>query len=218
MAREFSAIVVFIAVLQCTVGCGGLYQNQRADQHQTGFVRLFNGKDLTGWEKHGDAVWVVEDGLLIGTQGKSNAGGDLLTKRTYKDFIAILTYRVEWPCGSGLWFRYQSPQDTYRAEIIEQENLGWYSGTLYRSGKAFLGPGEVFLAYNEDKTLVDRESWNTMKVHAEGDHIWIWINGHKVADVHDDTSDSGKIGFQVRPGQQFKPMKIVVHELLLKLL
>jgi len=215
MTRNFFVFACFV-VSVWTVGCEGPSQTQLTDQRKAGFVRLFNGEDLTGWEKHGDAAWVVEDGLLVGTQGNSNAGGDLLTKRTYKDFIAILTYRVEWPCDSGLWFRYQSPQETYRAEIIEQENPGWYSGTLYRSGKAFLGPGEVFLTYNEDKTLVDREGWNTMKVHAEGDHIRIWINGHKVADVHDDTSDSGKIGFQVSPGQQFGSMKIVVRELLVK--
>jgi hypothetical protein len=57
-----------------------------------------------------------------------------------------------------------------------------------------------------------------MKVRAEGDHIQIWLNGHKVADVHDDTTDSGKIGFQVHPGEEFGPMKIVVRELLLKAL
>jgi len=74
----------------------------------------------------------------------------------------------------------------------------------------------MFIAMNEDKSLVDREGFNTMKVCAEGDHIEIWINGHKVADVHDETTDSGKIGFQVHPGAQFGPMKIVVRQMLLK--
>ena len=40
--------------------------------------------------------------------------------------------------------------------------------------------------------------------------------GRQVADVHDDTTDSGKIGFQVHPGDQFGPMKIIVREMLLK--
>ena len=74
----------------------------------------------------------------------------------------------------------------------------------------------MFLAMNEDKSIVDREGWNTMKVRAEGDHIQIWLNGHKVADVHDDTTDSGKFGFQIHPGEELGPMKIVVRELLLK--
>jgi hypothetical protein len=55
-----------------------------------------------------------------------------------------------------------------------------------------------------------------MKVQAQGDHIQIWLNGKQVADVHDKTTDSGKIGFQVHPGAEFGPMKIVVRELLLE--
>jgi len=43
-------------------------------------VKLFNGKDLTGWETSGDAKWVVENGMLIGTQGENNSPGDLFTK------------------------------------------------------------------------------------------------------------------------------------------
>ena len=51
---------------------------------------------------------------------------------------------------------------------------------------------------------------------AEGDHLQIWLNGRQVADVHDGTTDSGKLGFQIHPGAQFGPMKIVVKELVLK--
>ena len=42
------------------------------------------------------------------------------------------------------------------------------------------------------------------------------IFGRQVADVRDDTSDSGHIGCQVHPGEVFGPMKIVVREALLQ--
>jgi hypothetical protein len=180
-----------------------------AEQSRADFVKLFNGRDLSGWETSGDARWFVENGNLVGTQGANNAPGDLFTTDTYGDFLVTLTYRAKWPCNSGLWFRYQSPKKAYQADILEYKNPECYSGTLYC-------PGKMFLAMNEDKSIVDREGWNTIKVRAEGDHIQIWINGHQVADVHDDTTDSGKIGFQVHPGDQFGPMKIVIRELLLK--
>ncbi|MBL7152277.1 MAG: DUF1080 domain-containing protein [Phycisphaerae bacterium] len=170
---------------------------------------LFNGKDLSGWETSGNAKWVVEDGLLIGTQGENNAPGDLFTKKTFKDFELTCTYRVEWPCNTGIWFRYQSPQKAYQADILEYKNPVCYSGSLYC-------PGKMFIAMNEDKSLVDREGWNTMKVRAKGDHLQIWINDHKVADVRDDSTDSGKIGFQVHPGDQFGKMKVVVKKLVIK--
>ncbi|MFQ6034764.1 MAG: DUF1080 domain-containing protein [Sedimentisphaerales bacterium] len=208
MSRGLLAIIC-IGVLVLLTSCGKVCEFLVAEQDESGFVKLFNGKDLTGWEKSGDAEWVVRDGLLIGTQGQNNAPGDLFTEDTYRDFLVTVTYRVEWPCNSGLWFRYQSPQKAYQADILEYKDPECYSGTLYC-------PGKMFLAMNEDKTLVDREGWNTIKVRAQGDHIQIWINGHQVADIHDDTTDSGKIGFQVHPGKQFGPMKIVVRELLLK--
>jgi hypothetical protein len=217
MARKLSVVVCFVASVW-TAGCAEPSKNPDEEQYQAGFVKLFNGEDLTGWEKSGGANWIIKNGLLIGTQGQDYAAGDLLTKQTYTNFIMILTYRVKWPCNSGLWFRYQSPQKTYQVEIIEQKNPECYSGTLYRSGKAFLGPGEAFLAVNDNKKLVNRKGWNTMKVRAQGDHIQVWINGHQVADLHDDASDSGNIGIEVYPGKQFKHMKIVVRELLLKVL
>jgi len=202
-------VVLCLVVVMSLVGCGKL--GPGAEQTEASFVKLFNGRDLSGWETSGNARWFVEDGMLVGTQGENNAPGDLFTTETYGDFLVTITYRAEWPCNSGLWFRYQSPQKAYQADILEYKNPVCYSGTLYC-------PGKMFLAMNEDNSLVDREGWNTMKVRAEGDHIQIWLNGHKVADVHDDTTDSGKIGFQVHPGEEFGPMKIVVRELLLKAL
>ncbi len=175
----------------------------------SGTVKLFNGKDLTGWETSGEAKWVVEDGLLIGTQGADNAPGDLFTSASYSDFLLTVTWRAGWPCNSGVWFRYQSPQKAYQADILEYKNPVAFSGTVYC-------PGKMFLAANEDKSLVNREGWNTIKVRAEGQHLQVWLNGHQTADVRDETTDSGKIGFQVHPGDEFGPMKIVIKEMRLK--
>jgi len=210
MTRKMLSILL-ATVLLILVGCKSMCEKcpWSKDEVPAGFTKLFNGKDLTGWETSGEARWTVEDGMLVGTQGENNAPGDLFTTASFDDFVVILTYRVEWPCNSGLWFRYQSPQVAYQADILEYKNPVAYSGTLYC-------PGKLFLAINEDPDLVDREGWNTIKVQAEGDHLQIWLNGRQVADVHDDTTAFGKIGFQVHPGDQFGPMKIVVRELLIK--
>jgi len=210
MLRKFIAAGCMVIWILST-GCRKAVEEEKvaADRTEAEFIQIFNGRDLSGWETSGNARWVVEDGVLVGTQGENNAPGDLFTKDTYEDFLVTVTYRAEWPCNSGLWFRYQLPQKAYQADILEYKNPVCYSGTLYC-------PGKMFLAMNEDKTLVDREGWNTIKVRAEGNHIQTWINGHKVADVYDDTTDSGKIGFQVHQGEQFGPMKIIVRELLLK--
>jgi len=204
-------IIACLIILLSTFGCKKVSEQGEIgpDGEKTGFIPLFNGRDLTGWMTSGNAKWIVENGVLIGTQGQNNAPGDLFTEASYKDFLLVVTYRVEWPCNTGVWFRYQSPQKAYQADILEYKDPECYSGSLYC-------PGKMFLAMNTDKTLVDRDGWNTIKVQAEGDHIQIWINGQQVADVHDDTTDSGQIGFQVHPGAEFGPMKIIIREVLLK--
>ncbi len=175
------------------------------------YTKLFNGKDLTGWEATGKARWVVENGLLIGTQGDKNAPGDLFTTKSFRDFEAVVTYRVEWPCNSGVWFRFQNPGKAYQADILEYKNPVAYSGSRYCPGYS-----KIFLAINADPKLENHTGWNTIRIQAQGDHLQIWLNGRQTADVHDVRSDSGKIGFQVHPGAEFAPMKIVVREVLLK--
>ncbi len=174
-----------------------------------GFKPIFNGKNLSGWEPTGNAKWTVQDGCLVGTQGADNAPGDFFTTASYDDFELTATYRTEWPCNTGFWFRFQSTQKAYQADILEYKDPVCFSGSVYC-------PGKMFIAKNLDQKLVDREGWNTMRVRAVGKNIKVWINGKQVADVDDDTSDSGKIGIQVHPGAQFGPMKIVVKELLVK--
>src|SRR5262245_56739761 len=51
----------------------------------TGWVSLFNGKDLTGWVKVGDELWEVVDGAIHG-KGITTNYGYLRTEKMYKDF------------------------------------------------------------------------------------------------------------------------------------
>jgi hypothetical protein len=187
-----------MALLVVAGGC-----HSAAQDKESGLSPVFNGKDLAGFKATGGAKWSVENGAIVGTQGENNAPGDLLTEKTYNDFLLTVTYKVEWPC------RYQSPDKAYQADILEYKKPECYSGTLYC-------PGKMFLAMNTDKTLVNREGWNTISVRAEGNHIQIWINKHQVADVRDETTDSGHIGFQIHAGDQLSPNKIIIREVLLK--
>jgi len=174
-------------------------------------IQLFNGYDLTGWQAEGKAVWTVEDGAIVGQQGPGNGPGDLLTEQCYKDFDLSCRWRAEWPCNSGIWFRYQSADQAYQADILEFTAPVCYSGTLFCTGK-------MFLAMNTDASLVNREGWNTFRIRAVGDHLQVWLNGRQVADMHDDTSTHGRIGIQVHAGEKLGPMKIMVKDVKLTVL
>ncbi len=176
---------------------------------QRAFVPLFNGKDLAGWQSVGKAKWSVEDGILVGQQGENGGVGELLTKKSYDDFELFVNFKVEWPANSGVWFRYQAPDKAFQADILEWKNPVCWTGSLYC-------PGKMFIAMNKDPKLVKRDGWNTFFIRAEGDHVVIFLNRKKVADVHDDTTDHGTIGFQVHPGKEFENMKILVRTIAIR--
>jgi len=183
----------------------------RVADPETPAKELFNGKDLTGWQPEGNAKWTVREGLLVGQQGPGNTPGDLLTADSYSDFELTVTYRIVWPANSGIWYRYQSGEKTYQADILEYQNPFALSGSLYQPG-----PGGPFAAVNTDASIIDRDGWNTMVIRAVGNRQVIILNGKKVVDVRADVSDSGRIGFQVHPGDEFAKMQIIVREMLLR--
>jgi len=171
-------------------------------------VKLFNGRDLAGWEATGNADWAVKDGILIGKQGPGRAAGDLFTVAEYGDFELKATFQVVWPANSGIWFRYVSGAQSYQADILEYKNPRCWTGSIYR-------PGKMFISMNTDPATVHREGWNTMIIHARGDEMKIELNGKKVAQAKDTLSYWGKIGIQIHAGDQFEPMEIRVKELVL---
>ena len=199
-------ISVAIAVCLLVASIIANLQQVEAFEPQAEATALFNGKDLTGWVAEGNAHWEVKNGQLIGRQGPNNGPGDLFTKAFYDDFELTITYKINWPANSGVWYRYQSPEKSYQADILEYKNPVAYSGSLYC-------PGKMFLAINDDPKLVDREGWNTLVIRAVGDRHVILLNGKQVADVREDRFKRGRIGFQIHQGDQFGTMQITVKEM-----
>ncbi len=170
---------------------------------------LFNGKNLVGWRQEGNATWEVKNGLLIGRQGPNQAAGDLLTETSFDDFELTASFKIVWPANSGVWYRYQSAQEAYQADILEYKDPLAYTGSLYC-------PGKLFLAINDDPKLVHREGWNVLVIRAVGNRHVLFLNGKKIADVRDDGSKRGRIGFQIHEGSQFSKMRIMVKEVRVK--
>ena len=175
------------------------------------WVDLFNGEDLEGWYATGGSEWLVEDGILIGRQGEDYAAGDLFTEESFSDFEFLAEYRCVWPANSGIWFRYTDHENAYQADILEFEEPEAYTGSIYAYGR-------LFIAINDDPAVEDRDGWNTMRIRAVGDHLEVWINGIKTADIHDDHFSEGRFGIQVHPGEEFGDMEIHIREARVKVL
>jgi hypothetical protein len=68
-------------------------------------VKLFNGKDLTGWKVNGTEKWYVENGELICESGPDKKYGYLTTDKFYKNFDLTLKFKQEANGNSGVFFR-----------------------------------------------------------------------------------------------------------------
>jgi len=172
------------------------------------WVPLFNGKDLSGWRKEGEAVWTVENGAIIGTQGEGYKGGNLLTEKEFDNFELLVTFKVKWPANSGVWFRYRPGILGYQVDILELAKYGCTVGSIYTKGG--------FISKFTDESIVRKDDWNTIWVRADGTYIEVKVNDVETAVFEDTRYSVGAIGFQVHGGKQFEDMKIIIKEAKIK--
>ena len=72
-----------------------------------GYISLFNGKNLKGWDGM-PGVWSVQNGAIVGISTKKhNAGNTFLVYHGIKakDFDLKLEIKVQWGGGSGIQYR-----------------------------------------------------------------------------------------------------------------
>ena len=186
-----------------------------AGEAEEGFVPLFNGKDLTGWE--GDAkLWIVEDGVLIGRSPGIKYNDFLATTKTYGDFILRFQVKlVDDKGNSGVQFRSKRvPPPShevsgYQADIAP----GWW-GKLYdesRRGKVLAGPTDEDL-----KKALKPGEWNDYEVAAIGNQIELSLNGVttvRYTEEDEKIARDGIIAVQIHSGG---PMEVQFRNLRIK--
>ncbi|MEX2216143.1 MAG: DUF1080 domain-containing protein [Phycisphaeraceae bacterium] len=179
-----------------------------------GMKKLFNGKDLTGWD--GDPrLWSVKDGVIRGetTKEKSAKGNTFLvwTEGKTKDFELRLSFRCNAANNSGIQYRSKVDEGNkwrvrgYQHEIRNENKLPNVSGFIYDEGGLAGGRGRTCLVgekavYGKDKkkevtgTLITSEEyeklfkldeWNDVIIIARGNHIQHYMNGRLVLDFTD---------------------------------
>ncbi len=178
-----------------------------------GFKPLFNGKNLDGW--HGDArLWKVVNGEIVGsTEGNPlETNTFLISNGTYANFIFRAKMKLR-NHNSGIQFRSEELPNFvvkgYQADAAENN----YWGCIYEErGKR----GVMVNSYKEKgSTVVKLKDWNDYEIRAEGDHIQIFLNGLKTADIHDSLKLDGIIAFQLHKGP---PMEAYFKDVEIKVL
>lgn len=186
-----------------------------SDRLETGFVELFNGSDLTGWE--GDAnIWKVENGMIVGRSPGVRMNRFLATTSSYEDFILKLSFRlVENVGNSGVQFRSKRLPGSTEVSGYQAEIEGLMTGSLYDESRRNRFLAKVLTAVAQE--AIKKGEWNDYLIRCQGNHIVLELNGVKTADYQElDTTASrtGIIAFQVHEGVQmevqFKNIRIKV--------
>jgi len=190
------------AILAAAVLSGAVIVAQA--QPQSGWVSLFNGKDLSGWKNNGAEKWVVEQGTIL-CESTANKYGYLTTEKTYRDFGLRLKFKSEALGNSGVFIHSRiigiNPEhgpDIEGMQVEVDPSVGKHTGGLYESG----GRGWVKMPTPEGEQALKPGEWNDLEVSLQGNHIVTQLNGVKIVDFTDEAPKftDGVIGLQIHTG------------------
>ena len=156
-------------------------------------------KDTVHWTSIRDTPfpnegWVVKKKELVLLPGRK--GGDIITKRKYRDFEFKLEFKMTRLVNSGVkyfvnqiennqngrmeWigFEYQIIDDFHQDEIQGFDDEKGSTAALY-----------LLYAPNENKKLKPLGKWNSLKIKVEGNKVEHWLNGELVVSLDIDSQD-----------------------------
>lgn len=187
-----------------------------ADEKDTGFVKLFDGKTLKGWKSYpeGTGQWKVEDGAIVGT-GKAS---HLFTERgDYADFHLRAEVSINEGGNSGMYFRTKFGPgfpDGYEAQINSTHRDPVKTGSLYPSKFKFTAEQRKKMIVNDK--LHQPDEWFVYEVIAKGPHVIIKVNGKETVNMEEGskTFTKGHFAFQQHhEGSVVRIRKVEVKEL-----
>lgn len=158
--------------------------NQLTPEEKTqGWQLLFNGTDISQWRNFKESTinkeWKVDKGTMILT-GKD--GGDILTKKTYKNFDLKLDWKISTAGNSGIFimadeFGSQIYSHAIEIQILDNELHPDNKLDSHLSGSVYdiiAAPTSAHKKANE---------WNQVRILVENKRLQVWQNGVAVSDI-----------------------------------
>jgi len=208
-----------------------------AEAGESGFVSLFNGHDLTGWEGDAD-LWRVEDGAITGQlrEGQKLPFNKFLIWRggEPRNFELRMSF---WQKGNNSGIQYRSrelaevgpfsvggyqcdvhPNPPYNAQLYEERGRGIVA---LRGQKVVLAEdGSRWLIGTTGKVVpILNDEWHEFSIIARGNHLIHRIDGELAMELFDHDTEKraleGILAIQLHGGPA---MKVQVKHVWLKVL
>lgn len=137
-----------------------------------GYMPVFDGKTLDGWQGDREGYEVVEGVLRC----RSGSGGNLFTVASYADFVVRLEFRLPPGGNNGLALRYPGHGDAaYEALEVQILDDG---AEQYAGLKPWQAHGSIYgLIPAQRGYLRPQGEWNFETVEVRGSRVRVTLNG-----------------------------------------
>jgi hypothetical protein len=171
-------------------------------------IKLFNGKDLDGWEGY-EEYWSVQDGEIVGkNKDEVKVSTYLLTKKKFSDFrlkATVKLVKTETDMHSGIAFWGRVGPEVVPENLRKEKVQYTYGGHLVM----FPTNWGMFDLFGRNGLPVDgkpakaagkQNDWNELEILAQGNRVRLAVNGKQVVDWRDPEPNrikEGPIGLQL---------------------
>jgi len=163
------------------------------EQAAEGWISLFDGHTLYGWETNSPEVnWSVQDGAITADSGPI---GLLNTRVPFANYELACEFRMAAEGNSGVFLRtIANPKDVkadcYELNIADAHPEGFTTGAIVGHAKTA-------------EPIAGSGDWKKLHVVIEGNHFVVTLDGAQVLDYTDasEVRASGLIGLQKNAGK-----------------
>jgi len=186
-------------------------------------IVLFNGKNLNEWVStrvKSPAKWTVADGVLT----VNKAGGNIETKRAFKNYQLHIEWRIPWNItgtgqargNSGVFLASTGPgDDGYELQVLDSYNNKTYvngqAGSIYKQGIPLVNanrrPGE-WQTYDIVWTAPTFNTDGSLKTPA---YVTVFLNGVLVQNHFQLKGETRYIGKPFYKPYTTAPVKLQAH-------
>lgn len=172
-----------------------------------GFVSIFDGETLSGWEGNAEFFRVEEQTIVAGKALEAIPQNEFIcTEQSYSNFELRLEARLNGE-GKNAGVQFRSTRIPNHHEVIGyQYDMGYAPerpiwASLYdesRRREFLLQPPASAI-----QDILHPDDWNEIAIRCQGPEIHFWLNGHHVlqyTETVDSLPQSGKLCLQIHSG------------------
>lgn len=204
MRRVVRVSMMSMAAMGLALASAPADEDEVAKLEKEGFVKLFDGKTLSGWQSadNPESWTALPDGTIQGKGVRSH----LFSPKEYTDLEFRAEVKLNKGGNSGMYFRTAFGPEWpkgYEAQVNNSGGDPVRTGSLYNRVKVL-------------EQLVPDDTWWTQHIICKGNHIVIKVNGKTVVDYVDKENafQKGHLAFQQHdPGSVVHYRNVMVKDL-----